>query len=140
MDYADDIESAVNETDPYETLNTKQPLDLKIINRDIIEEPIKNKNHSKYENNFVDIKKFFGCKDVNVGNDSLSSQSVSTKPPPFSSTYPNGALILEIIDEGVGMEPDDYKKLFKSIVQFNPSELQVQFSYKLNIFLQFCLL
>ena len=42
-----------------------------------------------------------------------------------SISYPFGALILEIIDEGVGMMAEEYNLLFKDIVQFNPNELQV---------------
>ena len=42
-----------------------------------------------------------------------------------SICYPYGALVLEIIDQGVGMTSEEYKLLFKDIVQFNPQELQV---------------
>ena len=45
----------------------------------------------------------------------------------FLNFAPNnsGFLILEVIDSGVGMAPEDSKRLFKEIVQFNPSKLQV---------------
>lgn len=47
----------------------------------------------------------------------------------FFNFAPNnsGFLILEVIDSGVGMAPEDSKRLFKEIVQFNPSKLQVFF-------------
>jgi signal transduction histidine kinase len=47
----------------------------------------------------------------------------------FLNFAPNnsGFLILEVIDSGVGMAPEDSKRLFKEIVQFNPSKLQVSF-------------
>lgn len=32
--------------------------------------------------------------------------------------------MLEVIDAGVGMNPEDSKRIFKEVVQFNPSELQ----------------
>ena len=38
----------------------------------------------------------------------------------------NGYLVVEVRDSGVGMAPEDSKRLFKEIVQFNPSELQVR--------------
>ena len=37
-----------------------------------------------------------------------------------------GTLVMEVIDSGVGMLPDQTSRLFKEIVQFNPGELQVQ--------------
>lgn len=46
-------------------------------------------------------------------------------PSPNICFAPYGCLHLEIIDEGVGMAAEDCKQLFKSIVQFNPNELQV---------------
>jgi signal transduction histidine kinase len=36
-----------------------------------------------------------------------------------------GTLVLEVIDSGVGMAVEDSKRLFKEVIQFNPSELQV---------------
>ena len=36
-----------------------------------------------------------------------------------------GTLVLEVIDSGVGMAAEDSKRLFKEVIQFNPSELQV---------------
>ena len=38
-----------------------------------------------------------------------------------------GYLVLDIIDTGVGMLPEDSCRLFKEIIQFNPGELQVQY-------------
>ena len=35
-----------------------------------------------------------------------------------------GVLVINVIDEGVGIAPDNIKKLFKEIVQFNPGKLQ----------------
>lgn len=37
-----------------------------------------------------------------------------------------GYLVLDVIDTGVGMVPEDSCRLFKEIIQFNPGELQVQ--------------
>ena len=41
-----------------------------------------------------------------------------------------GTLVLEVIDSGVGMAVEDSKRLFKEVIQFNPSELQVRSSSK----------
>ena len=46
-------------------------------------------------------------------------------PCPTVFTAPLGCVVIEFIDEGVGMAAEDCKQLFKSIVQFNPNELQV---------------
>jgi signal transduction histidine kinase len=54
----------------------------------------------------------------NSNNSSYSGGSCSS----------SGYLVLEVIDSGVGMAPEDSKRLFKEIVQFNPSKLQVQCS------------
>ena len=35
-----------------------------------------------------------------------------------------GMMVLEVIDEGVGMAVEDSTRLFKEVIQFNPSELQ----------------
>jgi hypothetical protein len=35
-----------------------------------------------------------------------------------------GALVVQVIDEGAGIAPENQAKLFKEIVQFNPGELQ----------------
>ena len=36
-----------------------------------------------------------------------------------------GMLILDVIDSGAGMAPEDSKRLFNEVVQFNPGKLQV---------------
>ena len=36
-----------------------------------------------------------------------------------------GTLVVDVIDSGVGMASEETKRLFKEIIQFNPSELQV---------------
>lgn len=60
--------------------------------------------------------------DVNDVKESLRSSKFLNFAPSNS-----GYLILEVIDSGVGMAPEDSKRLFKEIVQFNPSKLQVLF-------------
>lgn len=59
------------------------------------------------------------------------TESVSM-PSPNIYSAPNGCFHLEIIDEGVGMAAEDCKQLFKSIVQFNPNELQVRQRFLLS--------
>lgn len=48
--------------------------------------------------------------------------------PAQSASSSSGYLVLEVIDSGVGMASEDSKRLFKEIVQFNPSKLQVNTS------------
>jgi signal transduction histidine kinase len=50
---------------------------------------------------------------------------IISMPSPNVYCAPHGCFHLEVIDEGVGMAAEDCKQLFKSIVQFNPNELQV---------------
>ena len=57
-----------------------------------------------------------------AGNNSSNNSSNNS----YSSCSSSGYLVLEVIDTGVGMAPEDSKRLFKEIVQFNPSKLQVQ--------------
>ena len=83
------------------------------------------KNINKNNNKKLSLKNMFQYKKNDISNDDAIAQPISPEPLPFSSLYPYGALVIEIIDEGVGMAQEDYKKLFKSIVQFNPNELQV---------------
>ena len=44
-----------------------------------------------------------------------------------------GTLVLEVIDSGVGMAVEDSKRLFKEVIQFNPSELQVCLCFSFSI-------
>ena len=153
FDHRDDIESALDEINDSENLQTEISQDNKILSsRDIMEQKntineIKsadkninksiNKNINKNINRSLDkskdindnkrltLKNMFQYKKNDISNDDEIVQPISPEPLPFSSLYPYGALVLEIIDEGVGMAQEDYKKLFKSIVQFNPNELQV---------------
>lgn len=61
-----------------------------------------------------------------------------TSPPPPSGRLPlhgphdfccadedYGVLVLDVIDSGVGMAPEDSRRIFNEVVQFNPGELQV---------------
>jgi hypothetical protein len=61
-----------------------------------------------------------------------------TCPPPPSGRLPlhgphdfcsadedYGVLVLDVIDSGVGMAPEDSRRIFNEVVQFNPGELQV---------------
>jgi signal transduction histidine kinase len=57
-----------------------------------------------------------------------NSNSNSNNSSYSGSSSSSGYLVLEVIDSGVGMAPEDSKRLFKEIVQFNPSKLQVQCS------------
>jgi signal transduction histidine kinase len=41
-----------------------------------------------------------------------------------------GTLVLEVVDSGVGMAVEDSKRLFKEVIQFNPSDLQVRVDYQ----------
>lgn len=60
-----------------------------------------------------------------------------TCPPPPSGRLPlhgphdfcsadedYGSLVLDVIDSGVGMAPEDSRRIFNEVVQFNPGELQ----------------
>jgi signal transduction histidine kinase len=38
-----------------------------------------------------------------------------------------GVVLIEVIDSGAGMAPEDQKRLFKEVIQFNPNELQVDY-------------
>ena len=144
FDHRDDIESAIDEINTSENLQTEISHDNKILSRDIKEQKntineIKsadkniNKNINKgldkskdiNDNKKLPLKNLFQYKKNDISNDDEIVQPISPEPLPFSSLYPYGALVIEIIDEGVGMAQKDYKKLFKSIVQFNPNELQV---------------
>lgn len=42
----------------------------------------------------------------------------------MDSPSPIEALLIQVVDSGVGMRPEDSKRLFKEVVQFNPGELQ----------------
>ena len=142
MDHADDIESAVNGRNKPETTMTQI-----IENHEILSDGIEESKYTINENKSADktknlnknvhttkfIKDIFQFNKNNISSDDASAQLISPEPLSFSSLYPNGALVLEIIDEGVGMAPDDYKRLFKSVIQFNPNELQVIFFYLKNI-------
>ena len=129
FDHRDDIESALEEINNSENLQTEISQDNKILSsRDIMEQ--KNtintdKNKDKNVNKKLTLKNMFQYKKNDISNDDEIVQPISPELLPFSSLYPYGALVIEIIDEGVGMAQEDYKKLFKSIVQFNPNELQV---------------
>ena len=132
FDHRDDIESAIDEISYSENLQTETSHDNKILSRDIMEQKntrneIKSadKNINKNNNKKLSLKNMFQYKKNDISNDDAIAQPISPEPLPFSSLYPYGALVIEIIDEGVGMAQEDYKKLFKSIVQFNPNELQV---------------
>ena len=144
FDHRDDIESAIDEINNSENLRTEISQDNKILSRDIMEQKntineIKSadKNINKNINRSLDkskdksvnkkltLKNMFQYKKNHISNDDTIAQPISPELLPFSSLYPYGALVIEIIDEGVGMAQEDYKKLFKSIVQFNPNELQV---------------
>ena len=146
MDHADDIESAVNERNKPETIKTQMTKNHEILTDDIEESKNtlnenksadKNKNLNKNLHKIVRkktfIKDIFQFNKNDLSSDNAYAQPISPEQLSFSSLYPNGALVLEVIDEGVGMAPDDYKKLFKSVVQFNPNELQVIFFYLKNI-------
>ena len=128
FDHRDDIESAIEEINTSENLQTEISHDNKILTRDIMEQ--KNtinadKSKDKSVNKKLTLKNMFQYKKNDISNDDTIVQPISPELLPFSSLYPYGALVIEIIDEGVGMAQEDYKKLFKSIVQFNPNELQV---------------
>lgn len=68
--------------------------------------------------------------DINDGKESVRSSKFFNFAPSNS-----GYLILEVIDSGVGMAPEDSKRLFKEIVQFNPSKLQVLFIIRNDLLL-----
>ena len=128
LDHRDDIESALDEINNSENLQAEISHDNKILSRDIMEQ--KNtinadKDKDKNVNKKLTLKNMFQYEKNDISNDDEIVQPISPELLPFSSLYPYGALVIEIIDEGVGMAPEDYKKLFKSIVQFNPNELQV---------------
>ena len=128
LDHRDDIESALDEINNSENLQTEISHDNKILTRDIMEQ--KNtinadKNKDKNVNKRLTLKNMFQYKNNDISNDDAIAQPISPELLPFSSLYPYGALVIEIIDEGVGMAQEDYRKLFKSTVQFNPNELQV---------------
>ena len=57
----------------------------------------------------------------NAENNNNNNNIIST-----STVSEYGFLIVEVTDSGVGMAPEDSKRLFKEIVQFNPSKLQVK--------------
>ena len=120
FDHRDDIESALDEINNSENLQTQISHDNKILSsRDIMEQ--KNtlnadKNKDKNVNKKLTLKNMFQYKKNDISNDDEIVQPISPELLPFSSLYPYGALVLEIIDEGVGMAQEDYKKLFKSTV------------------------
>jgi signal transduction histidine kinase len=66
----------------------------------------------------------------NKKDDDVHDAGKCLRSSAFLNFAPNnsGFLILEVIDSGVGMAPEDSKRLFKEIVQFNPSKLQVIFA------------
>ena len=148
LDHRDDIESALDEINNSENPQAEICHDNKILTRDIMERKntineLKsadkniNKNRNKNINKTLDkskdkndnkklsLKNLFQYKKNDISNNDTIAQPISPELLPFSSLYPYGALVIEIIDEGVGMAQEDYRKLFKSIVQFNPNELQV---------------
>ena len=142
MDHADDIESAVNERNKPETtmiqiienreISTDDKEESKYtINENKSADKTKNLNKNVHTTKFI--KDIFQFNKNNISYDDAYAQPISPEPLSFSSLYPDGALVLEITDEGVGMAPDDYKRLFKSVIQFNPNELQVIFFYLKNI-------
>ena len=142
MDHADDIESAVNERNKPETIKTQTTENHEILinntresKNTLYENKIadKNKNLHKNVRKKTFIKDIFQFNKNDLSSDNAYAQPISPEQLSFSSLYPNGALVLEIKDEGVGMAPDDYEKLFKSVKQFNPNELQVIYFYIENI-------
>ena len=65
--------------------------------------------------------------DLEIGRHYVNTDTHSTSDSlsPCMSCR-SGYLLVEVTDTGVGMDPADSKRLFKEIVQFNPSKLQVR--------------
>ena len=64
------------------------------------------------------------CIDLEIGRHCANTPTSDSLSPCISSR--SGYLLVEVTDTGVGMDPADSKRLFKEIVQFNPSKLQVR--------------
>ena len=81
-------------------------------------------------------------RDLESGN--LYSDSIPVTRKMIEDDVDLGTLILEVIDSGVGMAAEDSKRLFKEVIQFNPSELQVLFFCiyilisRVHIFIFYC--
>ena len=91
--------------------------------------PSSNSNSSSFSAFFS----FFNCLNVFSSLKSTSIHHVDElENCNGDDPYVHGMLVMDVIDAGAGMAPEDSKRLFKEIIQFNPSELQVH--HHINVF------
>ena len=104
-------------------------------NRNIIANNENNDSNQNYDNNDEN-------NENNENNDEDNENNAEEEEEEGGADL--GMLVVDVVDLGVGMRPEDTSRLFKEIIQFNPGELQVRkcFSHPLflyHLLLCFCL-
>ena len=124
---------SISNSDDHEKRNNEDNQDISALSQEKIEKENYFRNTLNYILSHLSINTSNNEYDIEAGNHIHENKIYNGKISEQNDKNLNsslkivqcGYLLVEVSDSGVGMAPENSKRLFKEIVQFNPSKLQV---------------